>query len=319
MTVQQPDETLAREIAGKLLHQEIVKSQRLPTGNQNYVYAVSTANQNYVIRLTTARHKAKFLSADYWQDQLLPLGIPLAPFIAKDLEGELSPFPALVMPKLPGDDLGAVYPRLSTTNKKSLARQIVTIHSSLKQLPEAKTYGYISAIESETKHQSWPDFLAADIDVASQRITKFGYFPNSYQQKITHFTNVMRPTLEKVRPQIFMPDTTVKNVLVADATIQGLVDVDEMCAGDPLFVLSLTYAGLEVDGHDTDYADFWAEQLKLDSDSLLRLNYYRLLHIYWFMGEHGLRSENSQILQFDLNLLTTIFEATAQKLKIISN
>ncbi len=99
----------------------MLAATRMATGDQNFVYAVKTSAAEYVLRMTDISHKHKFEAAIAWQKMLLPLGIPLAEFINTDLDNKYSSFPALLMMRLPGDDLINVYADLKDPDKKSLA------------------------------------------------------------------------------------------------------------------------------------------------------------------------------------------------------
>lgn len=310
-----PDEKIAADITAGLTGAQVTFVERLETGNQNYVYAVGSTVSEYVIRLTTRQRKNNFAAALYWQRRLLPLGVPLAEFIFHNLDDEGSPFPALLMKKLPGADVGKVYSTLTEDQKKNLAQQMAGIHQATRVLPEGAGFGYMAGYEAPPSHASWYDFLMKDMNVAAMRIKKAALFGKNVIMETESMAEKLKPVLLKVRPQIFMPDTTVKNVIVHDGKLMGIVDVDEMCSGDPLFVLSLTYAGLEIDGHDVNYADDWAHCLHLDAEAETRLEFYRLLHTVWFMGENSLISENSLQISFDVNKLHTMYHDTLNRLR----
>ncbi len=313
-----PDENVASSVTAAMSGNKVLETKRLATGNQNHVYTVRTDAGEYVIRLTSAVHKEKFAGALYWQQKLLPVGVPLARFIADDLEGRFSPFPALLMNRLPGDDIGAVYTTLSDSQKKNLAQQMASIHANLKTLPHGQKYGYASNYETPPPHKTWYDFLLNDMNVAAERIRKTESFDESFITETFHHAENLKNNLLNVRPHIFMPDTTVKNVIVNNGQLSGIVDVDEMCFGDPLFVLALTYAGSEIDGHDTIYADCWADALELDNAAHQRLEFYRLLHTLSFMGEYFLIGVNGQKSSFDAGKLKTMYQNSSARLEKIA-
>src|SRR5688500_5951552 len=124
-----PDLKTAKYVASRLLKVDVLDAHRLTTGNKNFVFAINTKDQDFVIRMTTGAHKDVYHAAAYWQEKLLPLGIPLAKFIGKDLNESLSPFPALLMEKIPGDDICNLYGNLTLETKRNLAQQIVDIHA----------------------------------------------------------------------------------------------------------------------------------------------------------------------------------------------
>ncbi len=81
-------------------------------------------------------------------------------------------------------------------------------------------------------------------------------------------------------------DAAERNVIVDKGRISGIVDIDEMFFGDPLFVIGLTYAALEKDGYDTVYPDAWVELLQLDNKAHLRVFFYRLFYTALFMRQY---------------------------------
>lgn len=100
-----PNEKLAVSIVKSMTGEDACSSTRLATGDQHFVFAIKTKNEEFVLRMTKEENRNFFISAIYWQEKLIPLGVPLARFIKSDLHGKYSEFPALLMMRLPGDDL----------------------------------------------------------------------------------------------------------------------------------------------------------------------------------------------------------------------
>jgi len=63
-----------------------------------------------------------------------------------------------------------------------------------------------------------------------------------------------------VPPTCFLDDITVKNVIVRSGELQGLVDFDCVCYGDPLLWLALTATGVVSDVGTREL--FYIEELK---------------------------------------------------------
>jgi len=76
-----PNEEIAAVVVASMMNEKVLSSIRMTTGDQYFVFATKTTTSEYVIRMTDADHKNKFLSAIYWQEKLIPLGVPLAQFI----------------------------------------------------------------------------------------------------------------------------------------------------------------------------------------------------------------------------------------------
>jgi Ser/Thr protein kinase RdoA (MazF antagonist) len=125
-----PNAEIAAFIVTSMTNEEVLSSIRMTTGEQYFVFDIKTSHSKYVLRMTDTEHRNNFVSAIYWQEKLIPLGIPLAKFIQSDLDGEYSQFPALLMRRLPGDDLCNIYSTLSDLDKKTLAQEMVAIQSA---------------------------------------------------------------------------------------------------------------------------------------------------------------------------------------------
>ena len=74
--------------------------------------------------------------------------------IESTLNRKYSQFPALLMMRLPGDDLCNVYSSLTNLNKKNLAEEMVTIQESTKALPEGPGFGIMSSYKDILEFKS---------------------------------------------------------------------------------------------------------------------------------------------------------------------
>jgi aminoglycoside phosphotransferase (APT) family kinase protein len=265
----------------------VLDAQRLITGRKNFVVAITTANNEFVIRMTTKERKSTYEAAIYWQDKLLPLGVPLAKFIAIDLEDQYSPYPTLIMQRASGDDLCNVYKDLSAVTKQRLAQQIVNIHKKTEALALGSQYGFATSYEHGDKYKSWYEFLLARIDLCQPSLNKTTIFSQDTISKILAVANNLQADLQAVAAKPFMWDTSERNVMIDHDKISAIIDVDNMCFGDPLFVLGLTYVALESLGFDTVYPDAWAALLNLDHSAQLRLQFYRLFYTLWSMRSYA--------------------------------
>ena len=85
-----PDNLIASHVAYSLLQEEVFNCERILTGNQNIVFLVATKNNSYIVRMTD---DIKYpISAQYWQNILIPLGIPICPFTHTDFDKKYSEF-----------------------------------------------------------------------------------------------------------------------------------------------------------------------------------------------------------------------------------
>ena len=92
--------------------------------------------------------------------------------------------------------------------------------------------------------------------------------------------------MDALPPVAFPHDTTTKNVIVTPGgSFSGIVDVDDLCFGDPRYVVALTLASLMAFGGPTQYSDAWMNRANYRNDRIFRL--YVALFLVDFMSEHG--------------------------------
>jgi len=300
----------AKVVAAALLKENVLDAQRFITGRKNFVVAITTPSNEFVIRMTIKERKDTYAAAIYWQNKLLPLGVPLAKFIATDLDDQYSPYPTLIMQRAPGDDLCNVYKNLSAAMKQKIAQQMVSIHRKTEVLPLGSQYGFATSYEQGDKYKSWYDFLLARIDLCRQSLNKITVFPQDTISKILAIADILQADLLAVEAKPFMWDTSERNVIIDYDRITAVIDVDNMCFGDPLFVLGLTYVALESLGFDTIYPEAWATLLHLDHNAQLRLLFYRLFYIVWSMRNYAnVVSNNGTADNMNADVLNKMFSS----------
>ena len=308
-----PNEQIAASVVTSMIGGQVLSTSRMTTGDQFFVYAVKTTDSEYVIRMTDASRKNKFLAAIYWQQKFIPLGVPLAEFIKYDLDGKYSPFPSLLMIRLQGDDLINVYPSLTDADKRNLVNEIVKIQAIAMTLPEGLGYGIADSYEHPPENKSWYEFLMNRLELFLDHITKAGIFDPALVGNVITIAKNMEANFRSIRPTPFLWDASERNVIVHNGKITGIVDVDDICFGDPLLVVGLTSICIELEGYDTSYTDYWAEALQLDQRAQRRLDFYRLFYAVAFMRKHSTQTNNSKELMFDTEILKNIYQQALKR------
>ncbi|EHL32690.1 aminoglycoside phosphotransferase family protein [Legionella drancourtii] len=309
-----PNEQIASSVVRSMTGEQVLSAMRMVTGEQNFVYAVRTPAAEYVLRMTDISHKHKFHAAIAWQKILLPLGVPLAEFIKSDLDGKYSPYPALLMMRLPGDDLINVYPHLTDSDKKNLANEMINIQALCNRLHECSGYGILDSYDDISTEKTWYEFLFKRLELYKEQITNTALFTPKLATQVLNVAKCMEDSFRIIRPMPFLWDASERNVLVHNGKITGIVDVDEICFGDPLLVIALTSTCLELEGLDTIYTDYWAAGLHLDKSAQVRLDFYRLFYAIAFMRKHSMQTANSKKVMFDTEKLLSIFHHSLERL-----
>lgn len=185
---------------------------------------------------------------------------------------------------------------------------MVEIQNLTKALPAGLSYGISDSYENVTEFKSWHDFLSHRLHLFKKIIGEGGIFDVNQVEKAISISDNMIEIFHGILATPFLWDASERNVIVYNGKISGIVDVDEVCFGDPLFVLGLTYVALENDGHDTLYTDYWADALNMDKKAKLRLAFYRLFYIIVFMRKHSMVSANNQKITFNENRLQNMLQ-----------
>ena len=136
------------------------------------------------------------------------------------------------------------------------------------------------------KHDKWSQVLQDNLARSRRRIAAAGLFDLDAVDKVAAMIAAACAELDSLPPIPFLHDTTTKNVIATTAgAFSGIVDVDDLCFGDPRYVVALTLASLTVSGGPVQYIDAWMNYANYRSDRIFRL--YVALFIVDFMSEHG--------------------------------
>jgi hypothetical protein len=105
--------------------------------------------------------------------------------------------------------------------------------------------------------------------------------------------------LAAIRSVAFLYDACVRNVIVSEGRVSGVVDVDEVWHGDPLLAVGRGKTILLLMEQETDYITYWAEWLNLSEFQLKIVDLYALLYCVRFMGTLGQQLNGNMSVQTD--------------------
>jgi hypothetical protein len=281
-----PDETLASAIATAYCGSTPKDVQRFATGIGHWVYDVRTSTgETFVVRVGTPDQAPDFAGAVHWSRELRPRGVPLPSLLAS---GERERFPYVILARLPGVDLGVVYDTLDLEQKQAIATAVCDAQNRVASLGEGRGYGYLR-LPSDPCRASWRAVIDDSIDRSRSRIEAAKSLAPEVCDRVSHRADELDGYLSRVRPTPFLDDATTKNVLVHDGALSGIVDVDWLCFGDPLFTVGLTRASLLSAKRDSSYTDHWTALIQPSPERLAALRFYTALFYLDFMSELGHR------------------------------
>ncbi|WP_240233481.1 phosphotransferase family protein [Devosia lacusdianchii] len=285
-----PSESLARDVARAVLGWPEADASRFTTGMAFFVYDVSHGSDRAVVRMGRPEQSGALRQGQELMETLRPLGVPLPAIFAT---GEQQGVPYIVMERLAGTDLGHVLHELSPAGNRRVAEAVADAQLATARSGQSTRFGY-AATPEQAPHDGWAGVIAAHIDRSRRLITANGLFPLEVITDTERLFAGHRAAIDAVAPTPFLHDTTTKNVIVSPAgTLSGIVDVDDLCYGDPRYAAALTAtAMLGWDGAE-DYVAAWLARIGLTRDALFE--FYVATFLLDFMAEHGTRFNGNEV------------------------
>jgi len=220
----------------------------------------------------------------------------------------------VVLEQLPGSDLCQIYQTLTSPEKLEIVSEVVRIREKVSVLPEAHGFGFAYSYSESPGYRSWRAAVLGILDRAQQRMSHSGHPGAAYVARARQALGRYETYFAGVRPVPFLDDTTTKNVLVDRGRFTGVVDVDQLCFGDPLLTLGLTKMALRTNANDVDYVEHWMNLLGLDKQLRQVVDAYTLLFCVDFMSELGQRFNKEDRPEIDVQKFTrleSVFETLA--------
>jgi aminoglycoside phosphotransferase len=278
-----PTPELAASIAARVTGRAPKTVARFTTGARHYVYEATFADrQPIVVRIGSASAHAEMAGAVHLSDLLRPRGAPLPAILAQDIQ---SAFPWIALERLPGVDLGAAMGRLTDAQLDRIAANVARAQAITSQTGSAGRYGYAVRAE-DAPHSVWSQALDDHLARSRRRIASAGLFDVGYADIAQSELDAMRDEIDSFPPTPFLHDTTTRNVIVTEAgAFSGIVDVDDLCFGDPRYPAALTLAVLTARGGPAQYVSAWLRHAGLSDDRLFRM--YVLIFLLDLMSDHG--------------------------------
>jgi aminoglycoside phosphotransferase (APT) family kinase protein len=280
----------ACRVAAAALGTEALTARRFTTGLHHFVYEVALSDGGSVVaRLSRPSERPVIRNAIALSSQLRPLGMPLPEVLADDAEGE---FPWMLLERLPGSDLGEVFASLSDVSLEGIAKRVAAAQNIVGSTKSVGRFGFAPSPEA-APFESWNDVMAADLDRSRKRIAAAGLFDLQHVERLELIRDRLASEFHAISATPFLHDTTTKNVIVAeDGTLSGIVDVDDLCFGDPRFVAALTTVALRSRAHPEDYVTTLMRAAGWADDHLFR--FYVAAFLLDFMSEHGQRYNGNE-------------------------
>ena len=244
-----PDASIAADLAAAAVGRRPTDVRRFGAGLHHHVFEASFADRAPVVVRIAAEHSRAAMAGALTLSRLLrPRGVPLPEIIA---EGVDHAFPHLILERLPGADLGAFIQTLSDSGLETIANRVAAAQRITSRAISGVRYGY--SVEPENApRDAWSEVLLDNLARSRARIVVAKLFTEDAVNAVAALVSEARAELDAQPPIAFLHDTTTKNVIVTrEGSFSGIVDVDDLCFGDPRYAAALTRASLLASGGPT--------------------------------------------------------------------
>lgn len=252
---------------------DVVQIERCGVGTGNYVFIITTTMDKFILRCS--EEKDAYKDAIFLLDKLSVCDIPIPVVLMEGIYGNYS---YLILSYIDGDDIGNVYCKLTDSEKKQIAREVVAIQQK------------VSGIDLRAdKEWNWNVFIDTMLYRAEGRIKTYQYFDINKIAIIKKLQCELQEYLDKVRPTPYLDDISTKNLLICDGKLSGIIDIDWIGMGDMLTFVALTRVALLNMDLDTKYIDYLLDEIHPNAVEYKAFVFYCLVYCVDFMGERGMQ------------------------------
>lgn len=268
-------------------------ASRFPTGLCHWVYDMRLSDgRKVVVRLAMPSNRMFIVGGIHWSDKLRPLGVPLPPLLHGNAQAE--PYPYMILHRLPGQDLGEVYTTLKPEDRRKIAFELAGIQKRVGQTQMGRGFGFAHMAEGPFSHSSWRDMLESYLTRSRQWMMQAEIVNPEWIDRVRKHLDLHQSYLANVQPQPFLDDITTKNVLIHENKLSGIVDVDALCYGDPLYHLGLIQMALLARNWPMDYMGAWREAMNISIVQQQVVSLYAAVHGVAFLSEFGQRFNRTE-------------------------
>ena len=214
----------------------------LTGGQANTVFAVTFPSGERVVLRLHPRTDG-FAGTVRTIGTLETLALPVPQVLAS---GQARDFSWLILSWTSGVELRWALAGMTKEQQTRVAEQIVAVQRRVSTLPQGDGFGYVPP-GAPGDHTTWWSLLQS-------------------HPRLDEAPDELKAYLHATLPTCFLDDITGKNVLIENGELTGLIDLDYVCYGDPLYWLALTHVGLICDTEGEFYAQ---ELIRLWNPSLI--------------------------------------------------
>lgn len=269
------NQALVKDIVFSVLGSQPLSVKKMTYGEMNTVYDVLLPDREVIFRANELKQPLEGTENNI--EILSQLGISVPKVIYADITKQEYPFAYILLDKIPGKDLRFVLSEMENEQISELAKKIVEIQKSVSSLPLGEGYG-LAPINKKANCQTWREYIEWDIQCGLPEIEDL--VGENGIDSIKKQTRFLQSYFEQVQPVCFLDDITIKNVIMLNSQLKGIIDLDWVCYGDPLSMLGLTQASIiaDVSNNSLFYVEELCRYWEITSEQRKIIDFYSLIH-----------------------------------------
>ncbi|RKF31525.1 phosphotransferase family protein [Paraburkholderia fungorum] len=183
---------------------------------------------------------------------------------------------------IPGRDLAYELPQMRREEMTRVAEAVTDYQKRVGCLPHSDGFGW-SQIGGHPTFAQWTNIFG---EPANDSISADATPLSQLRARLRAVRRSVEPHFASISPTCFLDDLTTKNVLVEHGVLQGVIDCDTVCYGDPLMSVGTTLAHLAADLGEA--YRFYGEELircwRPRVDALRAIRFYAALWVVGFLA-----------------------------------
>jgi Ser/Thr protein kinase RdoA (MazF antagonist) len=227
-------------------------SRQTLTQSGNAIFRVQLADgRAAAVRINPRRGIFGYTQHNF--DALRTLGLPVPNVLASGATAAQGSF--IILEWVPGQGLQYELASMSAQQMTRIAETVSDYQKRVASLPESRGFGWAPIRRHATAAQ-WTEIFGLP---SSEEPPDDAPALEHVRARLRALRRSVEPYFASLRPTCFLDDMTVKNVLVEHGDLQGIIDVDFVCYGDPLMTIGTTLAHIAADVGEA--GRFYGEEL----------------------------------------------------------
>lgn len=291
------------------IKEKLLKVDRMNLGFINKVYNVKFENKELIVRINDNCEIFKGLKENI--HELKGIGLPVPKLLYCDLTKDTYNFAYAILEKLPGHDLRYEIENMSLEEMSNLAEKIVFYQKIVGNLPLGKGFGKCN-IGEKGIYNSWTEFLINEFNRLKTNIDKVMNLDLS--EEIMGILKEFKLYFDKVKPICFLDDISLKNIIIYKGKLQGFIDFDWVCYGDPLYNIALVQTGTML--HLQPKCMYYVNELfrvwEVKEYEKAIIDFYSVIHAADFLG-FQLKRNNKELIDKLYDIIKVLLSKIQKK------